>query len=1128
MRRQQITGARVFAALMGAIAWWATGNALELNSPTLELKRMFGALQYVGVVAVPPLWFWFAVRFTEGRAMLTTFRRRLLWIEPIVVLVVIALKPGWFWRHVELDLSGILPLLKIEYGVMFWVHTVYAYILLASSLLLLIQAFLQKQSLYRQQITLLLMGSILPMLANVVYVLQVGTIRNLDLTPVSFAISGVFLASGIFQFHLLDLMPVAFPAIIEQLSIGMIIVNQEQRVVEVNPSAALLLGLPDTHLVGQKLRHLHSERQEIVDQILFKLDNRLERATTIQTLDYPPRFYEIKVSRLRQIGEESEHHLIVLNEISHILRTEQALRVAQERLSKALETSPLGVVIISFDTHRILYFNQQFSELTGWQADSLTQARLEDLHLFESDTLKVIFRASVDGNAVVTAFESRLFNMQRHVRYVRLNATLETIDELPAIICQIEDITEAHQAQQRLQALAEQRRHLLNVSHSILSARSVPTALAAAQKALQSVLLYDTFAFYRLDSNALKLISMFTPFRDNSQSQMAVTWAETGLLNQIMAQKQSKILNNIHNTAPEESEPHGAIHLMGFPILLQAMQGILVVARYLKAEFNEDELEITQLLVNYVIPAIENILLLEDVQKRVDESEMLRQAGAAATATLKQDEVIARVLESLGKVITFDTALVFLLRQGRAYVIDGTPTTIVEQAKDQAYLLPEYTPLAQVMEQRKPVIFTHLAENQPELLLEPSRATQAWLGVPLMLHDQVQGFLTLESKKIAAFSEDDARLTDAFGGYLSIAIQNAQLYQEQQQQLREMNALQRATATLLKTLDLNDLLNDILESALSALPNAQRSSILLLDPEQRQLTLKAEAGALHCSPRCAYPRDSAHAAKAIYSRTPILINDLHAGRGDGIFSPIGDNNRRHSAMLAPLRLGNEVFGVISLDSTIADAFSQSDLLLLMTFAGTATAAIRNARLHAEVQKLAITDALTGLYNRRGFFEMGKRETERARRFGHPLTAVMIDIDNFKHINDTYGHDTGDLFLAFLGRTCKQHIRDIDIAGRYGGEEFALLLPETTPQAAFYLAERLRQTIQKNVIETVYGGLSVTISIGMSAAQEELPSFEELLQQADQALYYAKRNGKNRSIIYHPNWRNPAVQQDDAV
>ncbi|MCP5179288.1 MAG: sensor domain-containing diguanylate cyclase [Pseudomonadales bacterium] len=171
---------------------------------------------------------------------------------------------------------------------------------------------------------------------------------------------------------------------------------------------------------------------------------------------------------------------------------------------------------------------------------------------------------------------------------------------------------------------------------------------------------------------------------------------------------------------------------------------------------------------------------------------------------------------------------------------------------------------------------------------------------------------------------------------------------------------------------------------------------------------------------------------------------------------------------------------------------------------------RLRKLQKELERLAHTDALTGLYNRRIFMQRLEEEVERVRRHGTTLSVLLFDLDFFKKVNDTYGHDAGDIVLAAVARVATQVKRMSDVAARLGGEEFALLLPETDQQGAVQLAQRLRTAIERHQYLSPAGvPLHVTASIGVATATHEAREIEKLLSLADRQLYRAKNNGRNR-------------------
>jgi diguanylate cyclase (GGDEF)-like protein len=165
----------------------------------------------------------------------------------------------------------------------------------------------------------------------------------------------------------------------------------------------------------------------------------------------------------------------------------------------------------------------------------------------------------------------------------------------------------------------------------------------------------------------------------------------------------------------------------------------------------------------------------------------------------------------------------------------------------------------------------------------------------------------------------------------------------------------------------------------------------------------------------------------------------------------------------------------------------------------------------ELMLLATTDPLTGVLNRRSFLERGAIELERTRRYDRPMTVLMIDADHFKHVNDRFGHDGGDAVLIALTQSLSAGLRISDLLGRLGGEEFAILLPETGPDDAEMLADRLRTRVSELRVATKNGTATLTISVGSAAIDANTTDFSSLLERADKALYEAKKAGRNRVV-----------------
>ena len=175
----------------------------------------------------------------------------------------------------------------------------------------------------------------------------------------------------------------------------------------------------------------------------------------------------------------------------------------------------------------------------------------------------------------------------------------------------------------------------------------------------------------------------------------------------------------------------------------------------------------------------------------------------------------------------------------------------------------------------------------------------------------------------------------------------------------------------------------------------------------------------------------------------------------------------------------------------------------------------------ELQKLARTDALTGLFNRRYFFEIAEKEFAESIRYGRPLSVIILDLDLFKEINDTYGHLVGDQALIHIGELLLKAIRTPDTAARYGGEEFVVLLPETESSQAMLFAERLRKLVDDSPTQNGNDSISLTASFGVAGYQtKDGETFDQLISKADQALYMAKGNGRNQVVCYREDAASP--------
>lgn len=240
----------------------------------------------------------------------------------------------------------------------------------------------------------------------------------------------------------------------------------------------------------------------------------------------------------------------------------------------------------------------------------------------------------------------------------------------------------------------------------------------------------------------------------------------------------------------------------------------------------------------------------------------------------------------------------------------------------------------------------------------------------------------------------------------------------------------------------------------------------------------------------------------------IIVKDV-SNRND--YEPLNSNTK--SIMIVPIEAHNKKRGFLVTESSVAGGFKDFDLQMLTAISQSAALAFENAELHKRTEELTISDELTGINNFRYFIKKLEEEKRRASRYDLPLSLIMIDIDHFKKLNDRHGHESGNLVLKKLAKIIQKCIRDVDIFARYGGEEFAVILPQTPQKVANKIGERIRKQVEKaEFLNINHETINITVSIGLSSYPENGFSEEELVSVADQALYRAKGEGRNKVCV----------------
>jgi len=545
--------------------------------------------------------------------------------------------------------------------------------------------------------------------------------------------------------------------------------------------------------------------------------------------------------------------------------------------------------------------------------------------------------------------------------------------------------------------------------------------------------------------------------------------------------------------------------------------------------FSQEEVRLGSLFADQAAVAVENARLYESSQLEISErrrmeqaeheqrllAEALRDNAAALAGTLQLDQVLDRILENVGWVVPHDAANVMLLEGDSVRVVRYRFMPAYERynpTTDIHFSLESIPNLQRMASTGRPVVIAD-TRNHPGWVVHPAADwIRSYAGAPMRVRGQIVGFLNVDSATPGFFDAGHAERLLAFADQAALAIENARLFEETARRARRLALVNEISTAINQPMELNAVLQAAVDGLVRAM-NLSQAGLALFDENRQRLVVVADHTAPGGMPAVGIElqlEGNLSMDRILSTRRSLAIFDAQHDPLLESVRPVMKKRGVQSMLLVPIVIRGEVVGTIGCDALDQPRhFSEGEIDLAETIANLTAVRIEQARLFTQTQQLAITDALTGLYNRRGLFELGHREVERALRFQRPLAAVMIDIDHFKRVNDRYGHAAGDEVLRVLADRMRSNVREIDIVGRYGGEEFVILLPENSLKVALQVAERVRQGIVDSPIPFEGRWIKITVSLGVAAASQETRDLAALIEKADRALYGAKRSGRDR-------------------
>jgi diguanylate cyclase (GGDEF)-like protein/putative nucleotidyltransferase with HDIG domain len=532
----------------------------------------------------------------------------------------------------------------------------------------------------------------------------------------------------------------------------------------------------------------------------------------------------------------------------------------------------------------------------------------------------------------------------------------------------------------------------------------------------------------------------------------------------------------------------------------QKSYGALLLGSRKARSFPPQSLRMMLALGNQIGVAVENWSLNRAADRHNEELRILQKVGEALRETFDmklQVEILRRELHGLLGRTDFSLALQESPEGPLVTVVAfDSPHSSESQEGVPAGKLAEY-----VMRTDKPLL---LGENVPagvrNLGVEAvNPETRTWCGVPIRFSDGSTGVLSLaDFEHEHAISERQFELIRVVATEAAGAFENARLFRKEQRRSRHLALLNELGRKAMSVLNPRELLPSICCQVQSAF-GYDLARIELMDRETGELIVEAVAGYREGLRGRRVRVGEGLSGAAVETGEAVLANDVaREPRWVEMYPGV------RSALSLPLKYRETILGALSLESYCQYAFSQQDVLTLQTLADQLAIAVHNAQAYQVALDEAITDALTGLKSHRFFMEALEREWRRSTRTGRKFSLIMLDLDRFKNVNDRHGHMQGDRVLTAVAGLVGSQVRQSNVLARYGGNKFAILMPEAIAEQAKVLAERLRASLERDQFLKSY---DVTASFGIATFPDHGATQEDILRVADSGIYLAKhRNG----------------------
>jgi diguanylate cyclase (GGDEF)-like protein/putative nucleotidyltransferase with HDIG domain len=526
--------------------------------------------------------------------------------------------------------------------------------------------------------------------------------------------------------------------------------------------------------------------------------------------------------------------------------------------------------------------------------------------------------------------------------------------------------------------------------------------------------------------------------------------------------------------------------------------GTLLLGTPDNRNFTPAELRLLLALGHQIGMAVENSYLVQQTSRRSEELHILNEIGRTLNSTLDLDALFERIYSEMRRLLDVSSLLITFFDgkdspvRFEMEVVEGERQP--KRVRAAGKFMTEY-----VVKSGQPLLIReNFAKEASRLGFEYTRAVGSVCAVPLIMYDRAIGMMAVQSAQERVFDEGHVELLRVLASEATVAIDNARLFAEEQKKSRQLTLINNVSSHAISTMNPEEMLTKIAAEIENGL-TYDHIGIATLDYSSKELMIQAEAG----------PRRDAIGRRILLGEG--LVGQVaRSGQITTVQEVKPDSPRpvlpgTISAIALPVVYAEQLLGVLYVESSELCEFPEQEVLLLRTLADLFAGALHNAMTFQKAQEQAITDGLTGVKTHRFLMEALSSEWKRSTRTNRVFALVLMDLDRFKFVNDFYGHLEGDVVLQRVGHILEQNCRSSDVVARYGGDEFVILMPETSVEQASQLASKLRGWVAS---DPLLRDKNITASFGIAGFPVHGSTPQELIQVADSSMYLSKHQGGN--------------------